>query len=221
MVANGQRDLYSFCMCAGGIVIPSISEPNMFCSNGMSNSRHDTQFANSGLMVTLNPDEFGSSHPLAGMHLQQKYEAAAFELAGNDYKAPIMWAKDFVAEKSTRLGDRLPSSYERGTVSADLRHVLPPVVSRAIREGLPIMDRRWRGEYLKDATVVGPEMRGSSPVRIERDYVSRETPGFAGLYPIGEGAGYAGGIVSAAVDGLRSAREIVRRYASLVTPGTR
>ncbi len=219
MVANGQRDLYSFCMCAGGIVIPSISEPNMFCSNGMSNSRHDTQFANSGLMVTLNPDEFGSTHPLAGVHLQQKFEAAAFQLAGNDYKAPIMWAKDFVAERSARLGDQLPSSYERGTVSADLRHVLPPAVTRAIRDGLPIMDRRWRGEYLKNATLVGPEMRGSSPVRIDRDYATRETPGFAGLYPIGEGAGYAGGIVSAAVDGLRSAREIVRRFAPLVGRG--
>ena len=216
LVANGERDLYSFCMCAGGIVIPSISEPNMFCSNGMSNSRHDTPFANSGLMVTLHPDEFGSSHPLAGVEVQRKYEAAAFELAGRDYKAPIMWAKDFVAEKSTRIGEKLPSSYERGTVSADLRQVLPPVVARAIRDGLPAMDRRWRGEFLKNATVVGPEMRGSSPVRIDRDLVTRETPGFAGLYPVGEGAGYAGGIVSAAVDGLRSAREIVRRFAPLV-----
>ena len=220
LVANGERDLYSFCMCAGGIVIPSISEPNMFCSNGMSNSRHDTPFANSGLMVTLNPDEFGSSHPLAGVEVQRKYEAAAFELAGRDYKAPIMWAKDFVAEKSTRIGEKLPSSYERGTVSADLRQVLPPVVARAIRDGLPAMDRRWRGEFLKNATVVGPEMRGSSPVRIDRDLVTRETPGFAGLYPVGEGAGYAGGIVSAAVDGLRSAREIVRRYAPLMVGPT-
>jgi len=217
LVANGPRDLYSFCMCAGGIVIPSVSEPNLYCSNGMSNSRHDTPYANSGLMVTLNPEEFGSSHPLAGMELQRKYEAAAFQLAGNDYKAPIMWAKDFVDEKSVRLGEKHPSSYERGTVSTDLRHVLPPVVARAIREGLPAMDRRWRGGFLKGATVVGPEMRGSSPVRIDRDLTTRETPGFDGLYPIGEGAGYAGGIVSAAVDGLRSAREIVRRFAPLVT----
>ncbi len=220
LVANGERDLYSFCMCAGGIVIPSISEPNMFCSNGMSNSRHDTPFANSGLMVTLNPEEFGSSHPLAGVEVQRRYEAAAFELAGRDYQAPIMWAKDFVAEKSTRIGEKLPSSYERGTVSADLRHVLPPVIARAIRDGLPAMDRRWRGEFLKNATVVGPEMRGSSPVRIDRDLITRETPGFAGLYPVGEGAGYAGGIVSAAVDGLRSAREIVRRFAPLVAGST-
>ena len=136
-------------------------------------------------------------------------------LAGNDYKAPIMWAKDFVDEKSVRLGEKHPSSYERGTVSTDLRQVLPPVVARAIREGLPAMDRRWRGGFLKGATVVGPEMRGSSPVRIDRDLTTRETPGFEGLYPIGEGAGYAGGIVSAAVDGLRSAREIVRRFAPL------
>lgn len=215
LVANGKRDLYSFCMCAGGIVIPSISEPNLFCSNGMSNSRHDTSFANSGLMVTLNPEEFGSSHPLAGVEVQRRYEAIAFELAGRDYQAPIMWAKDFVAEKSVRPGDKLPSSYERGTVATDLRQVLPLAVAQAIREGLPVMDRRWRGEFLKNATVVGPEMRGSSPVRIERDQRTRETPGFDGLYPIGEGAGYAGGIISAAVDGLRSAREIVRRFAPL------
>lgn len=212
LIASGQRDMYSFCMCAGGIVIPSISEPNLFCSNGMSNSRHDTIYANSGLMVTLNPNEFGSSHPLAGVEIQRKYEAMAFQLAGADYKAPIMWAKDFMNEKSPKLGDIFPSSYPRGTTPVDLRKVLPPVVSEALRQGLPQLDRRMRGEFLKGATLVGPEMRGSSPVRIDRDHVSRETPGFAGLYPVGEGAGYAGGIVSAAVDGLRSAREIVRRY---------
>lgn len=210
--ASPGRDVYSFCMCAGGIVIPSVSEPNLFCSNGMSNSRHDTIYANSGLMVTLNPEEFGSSHPLAGVELQRKYEAAAFQLAGGDYKAPIMWAKDFMNEKSAKIGDMYPSSYPRGTAPVDLRNVLPPVIAQTIRAGLPLLDRRMRGEFLKGATLVGPEMRGSSPVRIDRDHVTRETQGFAGLYPVGEGAGYAGGIVSAAVDGLRSAREIVRRY---------
>ncbi len=193
-------------------MIPSVSEPNLFCSNGLSNSRHDTIYANSGLMVTLNPEEFGSSHPLAGVELQRKYEAAAYQLAGGDYKAPIMWAKDFMNEKSAKIGDMYPSSYPRGTAPVDLRNVLPPVIAQTIRAGLPLLDRRMRGEFLKGATLVGPEMRGSSPVRIDRDHVTRETQGFAGLYPVGEGAGYAGGIVSAAVDGLRSAREIVRRY---------
>ncbi len=213
IVANGQRDLYSFCMCAGGIVMPSISEPNRLCTNGMSNSRHDTPYANSGLMVTLQPNEFGSPHPLAGMELQRKYETAAFELAGRNYEAPIMWAKDFLEGRTPKLGELFPTTYQRGVQAVDLRHVIPTVVTEAIRAGLPAMDARWKGKYLKGATLVGPEMRGSSPVRIDRDTRTRATPGFKGLYPIGEGAGYAGGIVSAAVDGLRSAREIVRQFA--------
>ena len=215
LVAKGQRDLYTFCMCAGGIVIPSISEPEQFCSNGMSNSRHDTRFANSGLMITLQPHEFGSDHPLAGVEVQRKFEGIAFELGRRDYLAPIQWANDFLNRRATAGSNELPSSYQRGTVAADLHAVLPPVVLRAIEQGLPIMDKKWHGKFMKDATLTGPEMRGSSPVRIDRDTVSRETPGIAGLYPVGEGAGYAGGIVSAAVDGLRSAREIVRSFAPL------
>ena len=96
-----------------------------------------------------------------------------------------------------------------------LDHVLPPVIAKAIRKGLPVMDRKWRGDFLKDAVLVGPELRGSSPVRIERNRHSRECPGFAGLYPVGEGAGYAGGIVTAAVDGLRSAKSVVAKFAPL------
>ncbi len=216
LVAKGNRDLYTFCMCAGGVVIPSISEPKQFCTNGMSNSRHDTPFANSGLMITIEPHEFGSEHPLAGVELQRRYEAIAFKLGRRDYLAPIQSASDFLAQRPPDVSASLPSSYQRGTVAADLRSVLPPVVIRAIEQGLPVMDRRWRGEFLKDATLTGPEMRGSSPVRIDRDAATRQTPGLAGLYPVGEGAGYAGGIVSAAVDGLRSAREIVRQFAPTV-----
>jgi len=215
LTARGERDVYSFCMCAGGIVIPSISEPGMFCSNGMSRSRHDTPFANSGIMVTLQPEEFGSPHPLAGVELQRRYESVAFALGAGNYFAPIQSAKSFVTGHGAAPDERLPSSYQRGVTPANLQSVLPPTVIAAIRSGLPIMDRRWRGDFLKNATLVGPEMRGSSPVRIDRDNDSRQAPGFAGLYPVGEGAGYAGGIVSAAVDGLRSAREIVRRYARL------
>lgn len=215
LTARGQRDVYSFCMCAGGVVIPSISEPDMFCSNGMSRSRHDTPFANSGIMVTLQPGEFGAEHPLAGVELQRRYEAAAFALGGGDYHAPIQSAQDFLAGRAPAPTARLDSSYQRGVRPADLCGVLPPQARRAICDGLPVMDRRWRGEFLKNATLVGPEMRGSSPVRIDRDARSRQTPGCGGLYPVGEGAGYAGGIVSAAVDGLRTAREIVRRYARL------
>lgn len=217
LTAHGERDVYTFCMCAGGVVIPSVSEPEMFCTNGMSRSRHDTPFANSGLMVTLHPEEFGSPHPLAGVELQRRYESVAFRLGGGDYRAPIQWARDFLDERSPVPGHALPSSYRRGVTPVDLHAVLPEVVTRALHQGLPIMDRKWRGNFLKDATLVGPEMRGSAPLRIDRDAATRQTPGFAGLYPVGEGAGYAGGIVSAAVDGLRSAREIVRLHAALRT----
>ena len=213
--AKGDRDVYTFCMCAGGYVIPSVSDPGLYCSNGMSNSRHDSPFANSGLMVTLEPSEFGGPHPLAGVELQAQYEKVAFELSRN-YLAPIQRAQDFIAGRRTPIGEKLPSSYERGVIAADLREVLPPVVATAIQQGLPQLDQKSRGMMLKNATLVGPEMRGSAPVRIDRDYDTRETPGFAGFYPVGEGAGYAGGIVSAAVDGLRSAREIVRRHAPIV-----
>ena len=212
LVAKGHRDLFTFCMCAGGIVIPSISEPNMYCSNGMSNSRHDTPFANSGLVVTLEPHEFGSEHPLAGVYVQRKYEAIAFELTGRDYRAPVQRAKDFLADRTPAPDEQLPSSYERGTRARNLSAVLPGPILAAMRNGLPIMDRQWKGQFLKDAVLVGPEMRGSSPVRIERDPGTFETPGMTGVYPIGEGAGYAGGIVTAAVDGLRAARKIVARY---------
>ena len=168
---------------------------------------------NSGLVVTIDPAKLVGPHPLAGVELQQKYEALAFELAGRNYFCPAQRALDFVQGRTPQPGDKLSCSYERGTVPLDLRQVLPPEVAEAIRAGLPIMDRKWRGDFLKNAVLVGPEMRGSSPVRIDRDHQTRECSGFVGLYPVGEGAGYAGGIVSAAVDGLRSAKSIVARYA--------
>ena len=215
MVANGERDLYSFCMCAGGIVMPSVSEPERFCTNGMSNSRHDSPFANSGLMITLEPEQFGSDHPLAGVEIQRKYESIAFSLGRGEYLCPLQSADDFLNDRQPDPGVTLRSSYQRGVVSAPLGDVLPPVVTQAIKRGLPVLDQKWKGEYLKDAILAGPEMRGSSPVRIARDRDTLACPGVAGLYPMGEGAGYAGGIVSAAVDGLRAAREIVRKFQSL------
>lgn len=213
LVAKGKRDLFTFCMCAGGVVIPSVSEPNMFCSNGMSNSRHDTPFANSGLVVTLRKEEFGSSHPLAGVEVQRQYEAKAFELTGGTYDAPVQRATDFLNHRAGVLGESISSSYQRGVQSKNLNELLPPVIAKAMHDGLPVMDAKWKGKYLPEAVLVGPEMRGSSPVRIDRDRQSWQIPGLTGVYPVGEGAGYAGGIVTAAVDGLRAAREIVRVYA--------
>jgi uncharacterized protein len=203
----GSRDLFTFCMCAGGYVMPSVSEPGYFCTNGMSESRHDSPFANSGLVITIRPDDTGSRHPLAGVHFQQRAERLAFLAGGRAYAAPIQWARDFLSARASR--GALPSSYPRGTAPMDLAAILPGIVVEALERGLPVMDRRFHGLFLKDATLTAPESRGSSPVRVPRDPETRESLAVAGLYPCGEGAGYAGGIISAAVDGLRTARAIV------------
>ena len=207
----GDRDLFTFCMCAGGYTMPSVSEPGYFCTNGMSESRHDSPFANSGLVITVDPAETGSRHPLAGVHFQQQAERRGYLAGRRRYEAPLQWAGDFLAGRPSR--GKLPTSYPRGFAPADLGTVLPPVVVEALVRGLPRMDRRFGGLFLRDATLTGPESRGSAPVRIPRDDRTRECPAVAGLYPCGEGAGYAGGIVSAAVDGLRTARALVARFA--------
>jgi uncharacterized FAD-dependent dehydrogenase len=181
----------------------------------MSNSRHDTPFANSGLVVTLSTDQFGSEHPLAGVEVQRRFEGLAFELAGRNYSCPIQRAPDFVAGRTPDRGQLIECSYPRATTPMNLAELLPPPILKAMRDGLPVMDAKWKGRYLPDAVLVGPEMRGSSPVRIARDRQTWQAPDFAGLYPVGEGAGYAGGIVTAAVDGLRAAKQIVANYAPL------
>lgn len=213
LVARGRANLFTFCMCAGGQVIPSVSEPGHFCTNGMSHSRRALPFANSGLMVTLEPEQFGSSHALAGVMLQRTYEQRAFDAGRGNYFCPIQWADDFLAQR--RSEGSPPSSYLRGVIPAEISDLVPPQVVAALREGLPMLNRRWNGRFLAQATLVGPEARGSSPVRFPRDNHSLESVGIGGLYPIGEGAGYAGGIVSAALDGLRAARAIISRYAPL------
>lgn len=210
-VHAGSRDLFTFCMCAGGYVMPSISEPGHFCTNGMSESRHDSPFANSGIVMTIEPAETGSDHPLAGVEFQRRYERLAFEATRGTYRAPIQWAGVFLGGR--RVEGAVPSSYPRGVEPIELASILPPSVVAVLRAGLPAMDRKFSGLFLKEATLTGPEARGSSPVRIPRDPATRVSPDLDGLYPCGEGAGYAGGIVSAAVDGLRTARAIVAAYA--------
>ena len=213
LVAHGRSDLFTFCMCAGGYIMPSASEPGYFCTNGMSLARRDSPFANSGLVVTIPTQAFGGPDVLAGVRLQQVYERKAFEVGRGDYLCPIQRAPDFLAGRLTR--ELPPSSYPRGLVLAAIADLVPPLVVESLQNGLPILDQRWRGRFLPEATLVGPEARGSSPVRLVRDDASRETPGIEGLYPVGEGAGYAGGIVSAAVDGLRTAKSIVGKHAPL------
>jgi uncharacterized FAD-dependent dehydrogenase len=213
VVARGPHDLFSFCMCAGGNIIPSVSEAGSFCTNGMSLSGRDTPFANSGLVVTIPREQFGGSDVLAGVRLQQIYEQRAFVLGRGAYLCPIQGARDFLAGRRTV---ELPAcSYPRGLVPADIAELVPPVVRETLAHGLPVLDHRWRGRFLQHAYLVGPEARGSSPVRMVRDAMTRAVPGIAGLYPIGEGAGYAGGIVSAAVDGLCSAMAVIAKYAPL------
>jgi uncharacterized protein len=180
----------------------------------MSESRHDSPFANSGLVVTIEPHETGSTHPLAGVHYQQRFERLAYHAGGGSYEAPIQWARDFISGRPSR--GTIPTSYRRGTTPVDLGPLLPEPVVEALKSGLPLLDRRFGGRFLRDATLTGPEARGSSPVRIVRDPQTRQSPAVLGLYPCGEGAGYAGGIVSAAVDGVRTARVIVASYVNSI-----
>ncbi len=211
LVAQGRNDLFTFCMCAGGYIIPSVSEAGYFCTNGMSLSKRNSFWANSGLVVTIPTEAFGASDVLAGVRLQQHYEKRAFELGRGDYRCPVQRAEDFLNGRFS--ASEPPTSYPRGGVSANLEDLLPPLVAAAIRHGLPIMDRRWHGRFLPEAVLAAPEARGSSPIRMPRDDRSRESIGLRGIYPVGEGAGYAGGIVSAAVDGLRTAKAMIGRHA--------
>jgi uncharacterized FAD-dependent dehydrogenase len=198
-------------MCAGGQIIPSVSETGYFCTNGMSRSKRDSPFANSGLVVTVPVEHFLGADSLGGMRLQQHFEKRAFELGQGEYRCPLQGAKDFLAHRPTLS---VPAcSYPRGLALADLGEVIPPIICAALEHGLPLLDRRWHGKFLTEAVLVGPESRGSSPVRIVRDDGTRESPGVPGLYPVGEGAGYAGGIVSAAVDGLRTAMAVIAKHA--------
>ncbi len=213
MVARGPTNVFTFCMCAGGHIMPSVSEPDYFCTNGMSLSRRDSEFANSGLMITLEPNQFGSAHALAGMMLQRQYEQRAYQIGRGEYRCPIQTPNDFLNRRVST--SELPSSYPRELVGANLAELVPPQVVAALDRALPLLDRRWRGDFLRNATLVGPETRGSAPVRFPRGAATFESTGVRGLYPVGEGAGYAGGIVSAALDGLRTAKAIIRRYAPL------
>lgn len=213
LVARGPADLFTFCMCAGGYIIPSVSASGYFCTNGMSLSGRESPFANSGLVVTVPPEQFDGTDVLAGVRLQERYERRAYEVGRGEYRCPVQGARDFLASRPTP--GKLESSYGRGLVTAVMDDLMPAIVGKAMRHGLPLLDRRWQGRFLDNAVLVGPESRGSSPLRIVRDPTTRQTPGIEGLYPVGEGAGYAGGIVSAAVDGLRTAAAIIARYAPL------
>ncbi|MBS4095913.1 MAG: NAD(P)/FAD-dependent oxidoreductase [Sulfuricella sp.] len=202
---NG-RSVYSFCMCPGGTVVAATSEAGRVVTNGMSQYSRNERNANSGIVVEVSPNDF-PGHPLAGIEFQRQWESRAFELGGRDYRAPGQLVGDFLAGRpSTAFGNVLPS-YTPGVNLCDLSTALPDYAIAAIREALPAFDKQIRGFAMADAVLTGVETRTSSPIRIKRgeDCQSINTHG---LYPAGEGAGYAGGILSAAVDGIKVAEAL-------------
>jgi uncharacterized FAD-dependent dehydrogenase len=209
-----QRPCYSFCMCPGGVVVAAASEKNRLVTNGMSEYKRDGNNANSALVVGVTGQDFKSSHPLAGVEFQRYYEHLAFTAGGGNYTAPVQLAGDFIKDKiSNKLGSITPS-YTGGYIFSDLRNCLPDFVIEVLKEGLMDFDRKIKGFAAGDAVLTGIETRTSSPVRMTRENCY-ESVNIQGFYPCGEGAGYAGGIVSAAVDGIRTAEKIMQKYAQI------
>ncbi|MCD6705940.1 MAG: NAD(P)/FAD-dependent oxidoreductase [Thiobacillus sp.] len=208
--AKNGRTVYSFCMCPGGTVVAAASEPNCVVTNGMSQYSRNERNANAGIVVGITPEDFPGDDPLAGIALQRKLEARAFQLGGGNYDAPAQLVGDFLEGKpSTQLGSVEPS-YQPGVYLTDLASCLPDYAIEAVREALPAFDRQIKGFAMKDAVLTGVETRTSSPLRITRDD-DFQSVNVNGLYPAGEGAGYAGGILSAGVDGIRVAEAVARQ----------
>jgi hypothetical protein len=204
---SNNRTVYSFCMCPGGTVVAAASEEGRVVTNGMSQYSRNERNANSAIVVGIDPERDYPGHPLAGIELQRKLEAQAFVLGGSNYDAPAQRVGDFLAGvPSTEFGDVLPS-YTPGVKLTDLSQVLPDYVIAAIREAIPAFDKQIKGFARADGLLTGVETRTSSPICIKRgaDYQSLNTKG---LFPAGEGAGYAGGILSAGIDGIKVAEAV-------------
>ena len=211
--AENGRSAYTFCMCPGGMVVAASSEKGCVVTNGMSEYSRSGENANSALLVGVGPADFGSSHPLAGVEFQRKLERKAYVLGGSDYNAPVQLLGDFLENRpSTRIGQVKPS-YRKGVRLAALNECLPGFVVETMKRAIPELDRKLKGFALPEAVMTGVETRSSSPVRIVRDEAMEAS--LRGLYPAGEGAGYAGGIISAAVDGIKAAEAIASRYAPM------
>ncbi len=203
--SNG-RSVYSFCMCPGGTVVAATSEPGRVVTNGMSQYSRNERNANAGIVVGITPADY-PGHPLAGIAFQRQWESRAFELGGGNYNAPGQLVGDFIADRpSTKLGAVTPS-YTPGVTLGDLNTALPDYVIAAIREALPVFDKQIRGFAMQDAVLTGVETRTSAPIRITRND-GCQSLNTRGLFPAGEGAGYAGGILSAAVDGIKVAEAV-------------
>ena len=204
---TSSRGTFSFCMCPGGEVINSSSEENMLLVNGMSCSARSSQFSNSALVVTVNPNDFPSRSPLAGIDLQKTIEANAYTAGGSDWGCPAQNLMDFLQEKtSSKIG---ANSYKMGTRSFPLKELFPAFIPDQIKRAVKDWNKRFPLFGSDKAVLMGAETRTSSPVRILRDNVSRESTSIKGLYPSGEGSGYSGGIISSAIDGIKSAEKIL------------
>ncbi|MEJ7557658.1 MAG: FAD-dependent protein [Pedobacter sp.] len=204
----GQRGVFSFCMCPGGIIAPCATYENEIVVNGWSPSKRNNPFANSGTVVQITLDDVKGEHPLRMMNFQSEIEKRAFQHGGGDLVAPGQRMVDFVER---RLSSDLPTnSYLPGTKSALLDEMLPGFVASSLKSALPIFGKKMKGYYTNEAILVGVESRSSSPVRIPRDKETFQHPTVSGLYPCAEGAGYAGGIVSAAIDGINCANAVLK-----------
>jgi uncharacterized FAD-dependent dehydrogenase len=206
--AKNGRAVYSFCMCPGGTVVAAASEPHRVVTNGMSQYSRNERNANAGIVVGITPEVDYPGHALAGMALQRQLESQAYVLGGSNYKAPAQLIGDFLANRaSTKFGEVVPS-YTPGVQLTNLDQVLPEFAITAIREAIPQFAKQIRGFDLPDGLLTGVETRTSSPIRIKRDDHSLQSINTKGLYPTGEGAGYAGGILSAGVDGIKVAEAV-------------
>lgn len=201
------RSCYTFCMCPGGTVMASSSEEGTIVTNGMSTFARDGENANSAVLVNITPEDFKGDSPLEGMYFQQELEEKAFKLGGSNYNAPIQRVEDFLNDrKSTFIGEVKPT-YKPGVTLANLQEILPDFVTKTLKEGLIYFDKKIAGFASADAILTGVETRSSSPVTIKRN--EQKMASVKGMYPCGEGAGYAGGIMSAAVDGIKVANAIL------------
>ena len=206
---NG-RALYTFCMCPGGYVVAASSEEGRLAVNGMSCFARDGENSNSALLVNVGPEDYGSPHPLAGMYFQRKLEEMAFKAGGGDYKAPVAVLRDFVNGRLSESFGRVKPTYRPGVSFARPEEYLPGFVCESLKLGIREMGRKIKGFDDGDTLLTGIESRSSSPVRIDRGE-DMQSLSLKGLYPCGEGAGYAGGIVSAAADGMKCAEAVINK----------
>ncbi len=199
---ENNRSLYSFCMCPGGVVVGATNLEGHVVTNGMSEYKRDKENANAALLVNVDERDFGSKHPLAGIEFQENLEKKAFELGGSNYFAPVQLVKDFIKSKKTDKLLSVKPSYLPGVMCSDFKKLFSKDIYEALQKGLMLMENKLKGFTLSDAVLTAVETRSSSPVRIERD--ENFNANVRGLHPIGEGAGYAGGITSASADGVKA-----------------